>query len=84
MCLQEMLVLNNTYAYMASRQKNRQASKQTSNHPTEAKQVGGKLMYNTTCYHTRCVTARSTAKRMCRNMRMNVIPTAHGTTILTG
>jgi len=48
-----MLVPNNTHAYMASRQENRQASKQASDHPSEAKQAGVKLMYNTRCYYAR-------------------------------
>jgi len=58
MYLQEILVPNNTYAYMTSRQENRQASKQASDHPSEAKQAGAKLMYSTTLG---MVTARSTA-----------------------
>ena len=53
MYLQEMLVPNNTHAYMASRQENRQASKQPSDNPSEARQARAKLMYNTKCYHTR-------------------------------
>ena len=51
MYLQEMLVPNNTDAYMTSRQENRQASKQASDHPSESKHAGAKLMYNTRCYH---------------------------------
>jgi len=54
MYLQEMLVSNNIYAYIASRQENRQASKQASDHPSKAKQAGAKIMYNTRCYHARC------------------------------
>jgi len=48
-----MLVSNNTHAYMASRQENRQASKQASDHSSKTKQAGAKLMYNTKCYHLR-------------------------------
>jgi len=48
MYLQEMLVPNNTHAYLTSRQENRKrVSKQASDHPSEAKQVGVKLMHNT-------------------------------------
>jgi len=53
MYLQEMLVPNNTHAYMASKQENQQASEQASDHPSEAKQAGVKLIYNTKCYHAR-------------------------------
>jgi len=68
-----MFVPNNTRAYMDSRQENRQASKQASDHPSEVKQARAKLIYNTRCITLGVVTARSTAKRMCRNMRMNAI-----------
>ena len=53
MYLQSMLVPNNTHADMASRQENRQASKKTSDHSSEAKQAGANLMHNTRCYHAR-------------------------------
>jgi len=36
---------------MTSMQENRQARKQASYHPSEAKRAGAKLMYNTKCYH---------------------------------
>jgi len=48
-----MFVPNNTHAYMATMQENWHASKQTSDHPSKAKQAGVKLMHNTRCYHAR-------------------------------
>jgi len=51
MYLQEMLVLDLTLAYIASKQENWQASKQASNNRSEVKQAGAKLMYNAKCYH---------------------------------
>jgi len=68
---------------MTRMQDNRQARKQASDHLSKAKQAGAKLMYNTKCYHARVVTARSIAKRTCRNMHMKCHTTTHGEATLT-
>jgi len=46
--------IKNTHANLASKQGNRQARKQASDHPSEAKRARAKLMYNTKCYHAQC------------------------------
>ena len=75
-----MLVPNNAHAYMASRQENQQVSKQASDHLSEVKQAGAKLMYNTTLG---MVTARAQQIHMSQHAYESQT-IAHSTTMLTG
>jgi len=62
----------------------RQVSKQESEHPSEAKQAGVKLMYNTRCYHApRGYRLRHSYLHMVKHAYEHHI-TAHSTAMITG
>ena len=53
MYVQDMLVPHITHAYIVSRQKKRQASKQASEQSSGARQAGVRLAYSARGYHAR-------------------------------